>query len=211
MRKTIAIALGFTLSFLLICCAPQKEMTQAIPPSELNFDFGPYIFSWDSAIYVCKQYLLHDFYYEEKPRCERYEDREICTCKSAVIGTIDWVIRTKDNIGGNTLIVWDKNFVAQYILPKLKDEKDRRTVEYTLAHSTDSTFDNIIDYDNKVVINDKAYYYPLRIKKFISCSVDYEELKSVPQIWIYRPDCFDEGKGTYVDLLIPLLDESDED
>ena len=136
--------------------------------------------------------------------------KEICAC----FGTESWInwvnAFSKPTRGGkaNALIIWDKNFVIEHVLPLIEGEESRKIVEYTLANSNDSTFKNIIDSKNKVVINDKMYYYPINISAYIYVvDSDYEWLKSiVPESsWIYKPDCFNDDDMVGGNLLIPLL------
>jgi hypothetical protein len=149
-------------------------------------------------------------------RALKKREREVCSCHKTLIDLLEWEIRTtysmENSYGMNTLIIWDKDFVANHILPLFNDEYDRKIIKYTIAHSNDSTFtaENVIDYENKVIINDKVYYYPLKIKRAVRVMVeDYEWFKSIiPQSsWIYESSCFDDEIGMRINLLIPLLDE----
>jgi hypothetical protein len=144
--------------------------------------------------------------------------REVCSCHKTLSDLLEWEIKTTystDNFYGmNTLIIWDKDFVANHILPLFNDEYRKKIIEYTLVHSNNTTFtaNNVIDYENKVIVNNKVYYYPLKMKRAISVIVeDYEWFKSiVPQSsWIYESSCFDDEIGMRVSLLIPLLEEEE--
>jgi hypothetical protein len=158
------IIISFSLSvFLLffISCMPQKEIIQTIPTQKLRPSVIP-IVSLDSSIYLCAQYTLS---YRKKTSSRHYEEKEVCSCHKTLISLLEWEITATYSVrnfyGENTLIVWDKDFVINYILPLFKKEEDRKRIEYTLVHCNESTFKNIIDYDNKVTVNDKMYYYPL--------------------------------------------------
>ena len=173
----------------------------------------PSFSTMNDRIYMCAQYTVSYSYRKNKySKRSKYEERDVCSC----FIDLDYVVENnKRSYSGtipagfarNTIIIWDRNFIANHLLPMFRDIEDRRKINYTLNHSNDSTFKNIIDYNNKVVINDKMYYYPLKIRTCLTFSVDYNWLKEVvpESSWIYKPDCFDAGKGMRVDVLIPLL------
>ena len=213
MKKIVLSLCLIVLSIFFISCTLQKKYV-SIRPVKLML---PIIYSLDSTIYLCRQYTL--FYpkrnHSEFHKREIYkrEKREVCTCHTTIIRLLEWNITNAysmgESYGKNTLIIWDSNFVSNYILPLFREEKDRKRIEYTLANSDENTFKNIIDYDNKVIIDDKVYYYHLKIKQGVSVMVeDYKWLKSVvpKSSWIYEPNCFYDGEKMAVDLLIPLLD-----
>jgi hypothetical protein len=211
MKKIILLfGVGMLLLFFLTC-VPKKEIVWTFYSHKLE---RPIISSLDSTIYICAKYTLNKYlFYEGKSRkIYRYKGRETCSCFTTLLRLLEWRTKSIQVVGCNTIIIWDKDFIANYILPEFKGEKDRKIIEYTLANSNDSTFtpENIIDYKNKVIINDKVYYYPLKIKTGVRAMVkDYEWFKSVvpKSSWIYNSDCFDDGEGMYANLLIPLLEE----
>jgi hypothetical protein len=193
-----------TLFLFLISCVSKKETTRVIRAKNMTI---PSCFSVDSKIYLCIQYtFVHGRKTNEKLK-------ETCTCNNSLLRLLEWeknIYSEPTNSGMNTIIIWDSNFVINYVLPLIREEKYKKKIEYTLANSNDSIFRNIVDFDNKVIVNDKMYYYPIKIKTCISVGrVNYEWFKRlVPQSsWIYKPDCFDDGEGMSVGLLIPLLDK----
>ncbi len=209
MKKIRSLLCLYILLLFFILCVFEEGVSQTAIHSDNMLT--PYIFSQqDSAIYICVQYTLS---YPKKPNTNRYITREICSCYQTNIDLLEWrknYHSYPNTYGFNTVIVWDKDFVNNYILPLFRDEKDRKRIEYTLANSNDSTFKNIIDYANKVIIDDKMYYYPINTKTYIMVtSVNYEWFKSiVPQsLWMYESSCFYDGERMKVSLLIPLLDK----
>jgi hypothetical protein len=169
----------------------------------------PSVYSTDSQIYMC---VKHNIIYKENTDSKE-KLREVCSCYQTLMRLIEWeenIYSHPISYGTNTLIIWDTTFLVNYILPLIREDKKREIIEYTLSHANDNSFKNIIDYDNKVIINDKIYYYPMNIKTCISIrTVDYEWFKTiVPEnSWIYKPDCFDDGEGMQTSVLIPLLDK----
>jgi hypothetical protein len=205
--------LGNILLLIFISCVPQKRTIQFYTTQNLSL---PAITSLNTSIYLCMQYTL---LIPKKHSFESYKKgkEEVCSCQKTSTDLLEWRIKTTYSIGEsygeNTLIIWDKDFVSKYILPLFNnDEYSKKIIEYTLTHSNDNTFtsENVIDYKNKIIINDKVYYYPFKIKRAISVIVvDYEWFKSIiPQsAWIYESSCFDDGVGMRISLLIPLLEE----
>jgi len=200
------VALYLSVLLFFILCTHQKGISQTAIHAE-NMTI-PRVYSVDSQIYMCVQYTLA---YSKRPRSKE-KLKTICSCDQTLIRLIEWEKKyysTPTTYVENTLIVWDKNFVTNYILPLIRDEDDKKRIEYTLVNSDKSTFKNIINYDNKVIVNDKMYYYPMNVKTCISVRfVNYEWFKSIvpKSSWIYNPDCFDDGEGMYINLLIPLLE-----
>lgn len=205
--KKIIVLLGTVLLMLFISCKSSTEILHPPPIQNLSLQTES-IFSLDSTVYCCAEYTFSN-------KKTNYKKKEDCCCFTTLISLLEWKINLYSIVvpfrSGNTIIIWNKEFVFSYILPLFKKEESRKIIEYTLAHSNDSTFTakNVIDYENKVIINDKMYYYPLKIKKSITVEVDIEWFKStVPQSsWIYEPSCSDVEKGAWISLLIPLLDE----
>jgi hypothetical protein len=190
---------------LFISCTPKKKIKQVLHAENMTIPTVSSIA--DSQIYLCVQYtFVHGRKTNEKLK-------EACTCHNSLLRLLEWeknIYSETINFGMNTIIIWDSNFVINYVLPLTREEKYIKKIEYTLANSNDSIFRNIVNFNNKVIVNDKMYYYPIKIKTYISVDrVNYEWFKSiVPQSsWIYKPDCFDDGEGMSVGLLIPLLDK----
>ena len=198
------------LLFFAILCISQEGMSQAMYVKNMGL---PLWGSMDNGIYMCAEYTI-SYSYRKKSYSKRYkyEEREVCSCFDSDLSFLERKVRaysqTVSILGYNAIIIWDTNFIINHILPLFTKIEDRKKIIYTLNQSNDSTFKDIIDYDNKVIINDKIYYYPMKVKKYILFpNVNYEWLKEiVPQSsWIYNPNCYDEGKGMRVNLLIPLL------
>jgi hypothetical protein len=201
MKKIELFCLG-----IFFLCIFQKGVSQVIYAQNMAI---PNVYSIDSQIYMCSQYTVS---YPKKSEFGRYKKREVCSCHQTTMNLIEWKknrYATPETYGRNTFIILDKDFIFNYILPLIRDEDEREIIEYTLANSDKSTFKNIIDSNNKIVINDKMYYYHLNISTCISINyIDYDFFISlVPKSsWIYEPDCFDIGKGMLISLLIPLLE-----
>jgi len=213
-RRALLLCLSI-LSLFSSVCVSQKKI------ADIGYDRGfdsPMVFPTDSSIYFCSQHIVS---YRKEPFSQDYIERDVCNCFSTLISLLEEEIITHstvnyfDNSNGNTIIIWDKNFIINYILPLFKRKEDRKKIEYTLANSNDSTFtsENVIDYNNKVIINDKMYYYPLKIKQTAKVIVtNIPKFYSIlpKSSWIfYSKDCFDDGKSMYISLLIPLLDENE--
>jgi len=198
------------LSLFFISGVPKKKTVNIV---SATYDIGfslPLLSQMDSAIYVCTERIVET--------SSDSEDRISCTCYKTLTRLLKYEIIAyvkpiSISMGeSNTIIIWDKNFITNYILPLFKKEEDRQKIEYTLANSNDSTFtsENVIDYDNKVIVNDKMYYYPFKIKQAASVIVT-----NIPQFysiiskssWIfYGQDCFDDKDPMWINLLIPLLE-----
>ena len=164
--------------------------------------------SWD---YFCSTH------YEYLSSYKVAKKRKICTCELAdsIIRSI--VLGTKVR-GGATfmsipsiqcILFYDSSFVSNYILPLFEKGKDRKLIEYTLSNANDSTFNNIIDFEHKVMINEDACYYPIKCKKMVSVRIG-RELKWLKDVfpqekWIYCRDCYSENVID-IELLIPLLE-----
>jgi hypothetical protein len=212
------IALLFCLSILsLFSCVSQKELADSVPAIYNRGFCSPTVFSTSSSIYFCAEQII---VYKQNSSSQDYEAREICHCFQTLISLLEGEISIHNDTmyssflgfnGGNTIIIWDKSFILNYLLPLFEREEERKKIEYTLIHSEDDTFtiENIIDFDNKVIINDKMYYYPLKIKQIAKVSVT-----NIPKFYsimpqntgFYKPNCFDDGKKMWINLLIPLLD-----
>jgi hypothetical protein len=208
-KRIILLLCLCVLSLLFIACTSRRKIVQPIPNDNLRLLSQSIHSTAASMIYLCEKYNVS---YPAKG-FERTKEREVCSCYAMAFEVLEWKVSINTlthSIGCNTLIIWDSNFVSNYILPLIREKKDRKIIEYTLANSNDSTFNNIIDYNNKVIINDRMYYYPLNIGRGISVEVlDIEWFMSIfpRSSWIYKPDCFDIGKGMWISLLIPLMDE----
>ena len=204
MKKVILWSYYAILSLFFISCTPKKTV-RVIHAKNMSI---PKIYSWDSRIYLCAKYT---FVYWNGG--DSIEEIETCTCNNTLVQLLEWEANRysePNRFITYTLIIWDTNFVVNHVLPLIREEEDRKKIKYTLANSNDSTFNNIIDFNNKVIINDKMYYYPINVKACISItSVDYEWFKTiVPQSsWIYVPYCFGDEKKMQIRLLIPLLGE----
>jgi len=213
-------------SILFLFCMSGVAQVSISTADKTGFGY-PMPFSTDSAIYFCAQYITsyerripysHDFYYEEP--------REMCTCKITKLKMLEWNIKNFSDtirhygIVKNEIFIWNKEFI-NYIIQEFRREKHHKLteealkmLEYAVAHSDDNTFtaENIIDFDNKVIINDKMYYYPLKIESLVRISVrNINNFYSmIPKTsWIFHEQtCFDDGNGMIINLLIPLLEET---
>lgn len=174
--------------------------------------YPPYISSLDSRVLFCATYT---YSYESM----KYKKKETCNCVITRRDLLEWEINCYSELMPfktvNYIIIWDKSFVINYILPLFTKAKYREPIEYTLTHSNDSTFtaEKVIDYENKVIINDKMYYYPLKIKKGILVFTTTEWIQSVvPQsLWIFEPSCYKVNKkeSEQVIVLIPILESKE--
>ena len=208
MKKAMVIMTS-GLFFMFVTCKPQKDIFINPPDSQYVKKglYPPCVSNCDSTVLFCAEYAY-------KPANHRKKD--VCSCNLCKIELLDWNVSTHSGICNwtrSTIIVWDKKFISDYVLPLVEDEDSRNLIEFTLSHSDDSTFkaENVIDYENKVILNDKMYYYPLKIKKRITVFVhDIEWFKSVvPQSsWIFGSDCYSvlKEKEVLKCILIPILD-----
>ena len=217
MKKLILLfCLG---ALLLFSCVSKKRIVVYRPDSGFS---APMTFPTDSFIYFCAQHTVAYRYREDSSLQDYiYIERDVCNCFSTPISLLEEnIIRHSEvdyfeGANANTIIIWDRSFISEYILPECSRVEHKKEIEYTLAHSDDSTFtaENIIDYYNKVIINDKMYYYPLKTKRAASVIVyNLAKFYSIlpKSSWIfYGEDCFDDGQSMYVRLLIPLLDKND--
>ena len=172
--------------------------------------YPPYISSLDSNVLFCATYTYSN-------KSTRYKYKETCSCIRTRRDLLEWEIEihsyTSSIKTANYIIIWDKLFVMNYILPLFKKAEYREPIEYTLSHSDDSTFtaEKVIDFENKVIINDKMYYYPLKIKKGICVFTNTEWIKSVIPLssWIYNSPCYNVKESEQVILLIPILESKE--
>lgn len=171
----------------------------------------------DSLFYFC--YSHYSSIWKKK----RLKTRKICTCE---LGDSIWIgvhigdyvrIRKGLPIRGifasqQHIIFYDSSFVSNYILSLLEKEEDRKILKYTLLNANDSTFKDVIDFEHKVIINENAYYYPIKSRKLVVVYVDdFDWFKSIipKEKWIYyNQSCYCENVSKY--LLIPLLDNVNE-
>jgi len=193
------------LLLFLVLCTTKNGISQVM---HIEYMGRPFFSSMDYRIYMCVQYSFAYYYSIRYKRAER----EVCNCFHGISYGVSGYVRshssTVSSSGENTIIIWDTSFIKDYVLPLFRKIEDRKRIILTLENSNDSTFKNIIDYDNKVIINDKMYYYPMNIRTcLLFLNTDYEWLKKVvPQSsWIYQPDCFDAGEMMRINVLIPLL------
>jgi hypothetical protein len=203
--KKIVLILYLVVLFF-ISCIPKKEMKRFVNVQNMSI---PNIVSVDTPIFLCVQHSLVYNYKEWTDSTEQI--KEVFSCYQTLLHLLEWE-KSKYSCptisGTNTIIIWDTTFLVNYILPLIRENKKKEIIEYTLSHVSDSSFKNIIDYDNKVIVNDKIYYYPMNMKTYVSIrSISYKWFISVvPQSsWIYKPDCFDDGKEMQTTILIPLL------
>lgn len=221
--KKIILFLCFVFKFCF------SGVAQPTPADRTGFSYPMTVCS-DSNIYFCAQYdmsykrvlsYLDNSYYKEL--------KEVCTCHTSSPKMLEWNIKFFSNTVKYTsvdeIFIWDKDFI-NYIIQEYKKErggyskstkKALKMLECTIANSDDNTFiaKNIIDFDNKVVINDKMYYYPLKIESWVSISVNNPEsfFSMVPKssFIFYEQNCFDDENVRIIgmNLLIPVLDECD--
>lgn len=159
------------------------------------------------------RYFCSSHYEDFDPAYKTANIRKICTCEFSDSLLMEIALDTKVRGEGWTwpsiqcVFLYDSTFVSNYILPLFKKEEDRKEIEYTLFNADESTFDTIIDFEHKVIINEDAYYFPIKCKKFVYVRIDneLEWLKTViPQEkWIYCRNCYNEDVNTL--LLVPLL------
>jgi hypothetical protein len=213
-RKRIRLSI-LLLLFFVLCISPKGISQRVIHVENMGF---PLLTATGSKMYMCAQYTVS---YSKRVYLRRYKykyaKREVCSCFSDEMYKLAWYrhfySETLSICGYNTIIIWDTNFIINYVLPVISDRNERHKMEYTLINSNDSTFtvENIIDLKNKVIINDKMYYYPMNVRTcFLIPNIDYEWFKSIvpKSSWIfYGQDWFDNGRRMQVELLIPLLEE----
>jgi hypothetical protein len=159
------------------------------------------------------------------------EKRGICSCQLSFENSID-IDLTFYGFDFpkcvSYIIIWNKQFIMDYVLPlytnwvekehewlitKEKSDYTKKIIEYTLANTTDSAFRDIIDYENKVVIDENTFYYPIKVKRMAEIVVfDLEWFKTIiPETsWIYERDCFTIGTESEIIILIPLLEIEEE-
>ena len=165
------------------------------------------IIEGDSMFYLCSSH--NSILYKRSSR----KIHKICTCELSNPELNDIILSTKVRGGvlpsHQYIVIYDSIFISNYIIPLFKEEK-RKIIEYTLLNANNSTFKNIIDFENKTIINDDAFYYQIKSSKIISVFIsDLKWLKSiVPQDkWIYNKDYYNEDASVF--LLIPLLENND--
>ena len=172
-------------------------------PDKLSMAF---IIEGDSMFYLCSSH--NSYIYKNKRRSRKI--RKICTCELSDPELNDIILSIKVRGGvfpsHQHVMIYDSIFISNYIIP-LFEAEERKTIEHTLSNANDSTFKNVIDFDNKTIINDDVFYYRIKTSKMISVYVsDLKWLKSiVPQNkWIYNNNCYNEDISVF--LLIPLLE-----
>ncbi len=207
MKKTTKFSA--IIIFMLLCSYKALGQEGSIYVDNIRI-YHPYISSLDSHLLFCATYTYSN-------KSTRYKPKETCSCVKTRIGLLEWQIDrhsyTSSLKTANYIIIWDKSFVMNYILPLFKKAEYREPIEYTLSHSDDSTFtaEKVIDFENKVIINDKMYYYPLKIKKGICVFTSTEWIKSVIPLSsrIYNSPCYDVKESEQVILLIPILESKE--
>jgi hypothetical protein len=164
----------------------------------------------DYLVYYCSLYQW-DYIFKERPL--RRKSKEVCVCRLVHENKINIEIEF-DTIGRltciNNILIYDTNFIIKYLLPLIEDKEIKRAIEYTLLNANDSTFLDIIDFNNKIILNEIAYYYPIKTKKMLQIFVDdVGWFKSVvPETkWIYQPECYTMELKSDINILIPLLEE----
>ena len=155
------------LFFMFVSCKPQKDIFINLPDSQYVKKglYPPCVSNCDSTVLFCAEYAY-------KPANHRKKD--VCSCNLCKIELLDWNVSTHSGICNwtrSTIIVWDKKFISDYVLPLVEDEDSRNLIEFTLSHSDDSTFkaENVIDYENKVILNDKIILAPKFGQQLLPC------------------------------------------
>ena len=195
--------------FMLLCSYKALGQEGSIYVDNIRM-YPPYISSLDSNVLFCATYT---YSYESM----KYKKKKTCHCAATRRDFLEWEIDrhlcTSSYKRENYIIIWDKSFVMNYILPLFTKAEYREPIEYTITHSNDSTFtaEKVIDYESKVIINDKMYYYPLKIKKGIMVFTTTKWIQSViPQSsWIYNSPCYNVKESEQVILLIPILESKE--
>lgn len=205
--------LFFVLALVFVCvsCTTNKRFNNIqCHQGIINNGILPAIIINDSTFYFCSSHYS-DLSYRHKI----FPIRKICTCEQmdSTLINIALTLRVRESVLPSTQCVcfYDSSFVSHYILPLFEKEYERKEIEYTLANATDSTFDHIIDFESKVVINEDAWYYPVKSTRFVLAMVsDFKWLSSIiPQEkWIYCHECYCEKVVKYI--LIPLLEMNTE-
>jgi hypothetical protein len=201
----------FFFLFLYFSCSVNYPNTNIKERPKLTiFGSGFINANDDYLVYYCSSYQW-EYIFKERPL--RKKSKEVCVCRLVHKNKINIEIEF-DTIGRltciNNILIYDTNFIIKYLLPLLEDKEAKEAMEYTLLNANDSIFLNIIDFNNKIILNEIAYYYPIKTKKMIQVFVDdIEWFKSVvPETkWIYQPDCHTMELKSDINILIPLLEE----
>ena len=135
-KRILFLCSGILFLFCVPCISQNVSSTY-----NTGFDL-PTVFSTDSAIYFCAKYVIS---YQKEYPSQDYEAREVCSCHQTLIRLLEWETKRHtdtayDRSGANTIIIWDKYFIFNYILPLFKKKEDIKKIEYTLAHSDSNTF-----------------------------------------------------------------------
>ena len=60
-------------------------------------------------------------------------------------------------------LINDKDIILNFLLPYYSDNNEiKNEILYSYSENRDTVFRNLIEYDNKVIVDNEVYYYPLK-------------------------------------------------
>lgn len=212
------------LGILIVCvsCTTNKRSIRVRPTQGEIANHGqyqPYLYfaqiinNAELWSYFCSKH------YEHIPNRETSPIREVCRCEFLdslwMDIALDSEVRGEGGLSISASIqcifLYDSSFISNYILPLFEEESEKEEIEYTLVNANDSTFNHMVDFEHKIIINENAHYYPLKCEKVVRVYMSHglKWLKAiVPQEkLIYCRDCF-RDKPDDICLVIPLLERT---
>lgn len=110
----------------------------------------------EDPIYLCLKY-------ENKKKCKKDDG---CSCNMTFKEILSFELERRNSYLKNYayfFLITDKEFILKEVLP-LCDEETKAALVYSYTNNNDTIFSNMIDSNNKVIIDDNAFYYPLNTK-----------------------------------------------
>ena len=110
-------------------------------------------------------------------------------------------------------LITNKNIIFDYLLPFFQDSI-KREILYSYSENRDTVFENLIEYDHKVIENDDVYYYPLRdtaLRYAVLYSLHWDQFNEFVELLKkenhFKEDCLIDGSMiSSIYIYIPLID-----
>jgi hypothetical protein len=154
-------------------------------------------------IYLCMIYEYKD----------RLKKKKICDCHVTYKEILSFELGRKHyppEVFRHFLIMTDKNFILNEVFP-LCDENIQKALKYSYTNNNDTIFRNILDYENKVIIDTNVFYYPLNLKDNMQAirmkieSIEWFKSIMSETAWIQSPDCMRNKERQVLFIYIPFI------
>jgi hypothetical protein len=157
-------------------------------------------------IYLCITYKYRD----------KFKRKEMCNCHVTYKEILSFELGRKKfppKFFMYFFVITDKNFILNEILP-LCDEEIKDVLAYSYSNNNDTIFKYSIDYDNKIIIDENSFYYPLNMKENMQAMRIYidsvEWFKLIIQKYSLKslPNCITNEKKIHLFIYIPFLERT---